>query len=132
MLLPERAVIVRQLPQACAGKEGKAFLRELADAIALCIRPNVVLDCSRVPAAAGDVIHLLMCCLEEAMKRNGDVRLSAVCPDSRAALDSAGLGRLFKVFGSTPEAVQSYRRPAIGRPPLSVSANADQPAANAA
>lgn len=132
MTLPERTVIVRQLPQACGGKEGSLFLRELADSICTCIRPNVVLDCSCVPEVDKDALHLLLCCLEESMKRNGDVRLACVTSEARKVLEAVGLERLFKSFASIPEAVQSYRRPTIARVPLPAVDSNDQPAANAA
>jgi hypothetical protein len=57
------------------------------------------------------VIHLLLCCLEEAMKRNGDVRLAALRPDVLAALKSAEVDSLFQCFETIGDAVESFHRP---------------------
>jgi anti-anti-sigma regulatory factor len=40
-------------------------------------RAYIVLDCSKVGVMDRSAIYLLLCCLEEAMKRNGDVKLAA-------------------------------------------------------
>jgi len=41
-------------------------------------------------------INLLLCCLEEAMKRNGDVKLTALSEKSRVTLELTGASRLFE------------------------------------
>jgi anti-anti-sigma regulatory factor len=56
------------------------------------------------------VLYLLLCCLEEVMKRNGDVRLAAVWPEARASLKLSGIERLFRIFDTTADAVDSFQR----------------------
>jgi anti-anti-sigma regulatory factor len=75
------------------------------------------------------VIHFLLCCLEEAMKRNGDVRLSAVPKTLTASLQTLGLDRLFKMFDSDLEAIKSFQRGAVPAPPLVRNAAANAVAA---
>jgi anti-anti-sigma regulatory factor len=60
-------------------------------------------------------IELLLCCLEEAIKRNGDVKLAAVPEGARSVLKLTGVDRLFEVFDSNPEAINSFRRLSINR-----------------
>ena len=74
-------------------------------------RPAVVIDCSALHVFDRGSLHLLLCCLEEAMKRNGDIRLAALCPEARSALSSAGVNSLFHCFETVEEAVDSYDRP---------------------
>ena len=76
-------------------------------------RPAVVLDCSTLRFLDSSNLHLLLCCLEEAMKRNGDIRLAAVRPEALSVLHSAGVDFLFECFETISEAMDSY-----GRPPL--------------
>jgi len=76
-------------------------------------RPAVVLDCSAVRELDGSAIHLLLCCLEEAMKRNGDVRLAALRPGLKAALETAEVDTLFQCFDDFSEAVDSFHRPQL-------------------
>ena len=73
-------------------------------------RPAVVLDCSPLGVLDSPTLHLLLCCLEEAMKRNGDVRLAALRPELRSVLHSTGVDFLFQCFETINEAVESYRR----------------------
>jgi anti-anti-sigma regulatory factor len=58
-------------------------------------------------------IQLLLSCLEEAIKRNGDVKLAAVPHGARSTLKLTGVDRLFEIFDTNAEAVNSFRRPSI-------------------
>jgi anti-anti-sigma regulatory factor len=73
-------------------------------------RPRLVLDCSRLRECDISTIHLLLHCLEEAMKRNGDVKLAAVPTAAAIRLVSTGVARLFETFDSTEEAVNSFHQ----------------------
>jgi len=106
-------------------------MHKLDAQIAELVRPAVVLDCSRVGQIDKPMIHLLFCCLEEAMKRNGDVRLAGIRPEIWPALQAAGVGRLFRIFPSNREAASSYSKPAAYHN-ATVRAGANQVAANAA
>ena len=70
-------------------------------------RPYIVLDLSKAGVMDRSAIYLLLCCLEEAIKRNGDVRLAAIPLGTRAGLELTGVDRLFEIFA---EAVNSFRR----------------------
>jgi len=71
-------------------------------------RPRLVLDCRRLQELDPPAIHFLLCCLEEAMKRNGDVKLALVAPGIRASLESIGADRIFEIFETLVDAVDSY------------------------
>ena len=106
----QRALIVTQLPLMDA-KNGRDFLRRLAESMTTIIRPGVVLDCSSLEWFDAGTLDLLLCCLEEALKCNGDVRLAALHPDVKALLDSTGAGNLFQIFSTVNEATESFRHP---------------------
>lgn len=109
MTLRPRAVSVRQLPASLDRKTERLFFRDLEIAMNV-ERPAIVLDCSSVRAFDHAAIHLLLCCLEGAMKRNGDVRLAAVCPSAFEGLQRAGAHRLFRFFDTVDQAVDSFQR----------------------
>ncbi len=109
MALQLRTVLVRQLPETVNDDQEWAFMQELKSCMQV-DRPRIVLNCSSVRALDRTVLHLLLCCLEEAMKRNGDVRLSALPKPAQAALESVGMRRLFKVFDTDADAVKSFQR----------------------
>ena len=74
-------------------------------------RPCIVLNCSQVREMDSHAIHMLLCCLEEAMKRNGDVRLAGVSEEARKVLASVGADRLFDIFASNADAANSFHQP---------------------
>ena len=53
-------------------------------------------------------VEMLLLCMDEAMKRDGDVKLAAVAPGSAVILELMKVDRLFEVFDSADEAVRSF------------------------
>ena len=88
-------------------KQEHSFLHDLASQMSE-YRPCVVLDCSRLSTIDGSKTYLLLCCLEEALKRNGDVRLAGMTPQARKAFEAAGAARIFQVFASNDDAIASF------------------------
>lgn len=109
MIIKMRAVTVHEVPEKVTAATERKFLRDLQQYVET-ERPRLVLDCSRVRQMDNATIHLLLCCLEEAMKRNGDVKLAGVRPEARATLQFAGVSRLFEVYNTVAEATQSFRQ----------------------
>lgn len=99
---------IRAFPEKPVGIHQLAFYRELESCLDL-DHPKVVLDCSRLPNLDQDSVYLLLCCLEEAMRRSGDVRLAALQPRAQAALKSSNLDQIFRTFDTVEDAVDSFR-----------------------
>jgi anti-anti-sigma regulatory factor len=116
-LAAPRRVIVKEIPQACDGSQRRAFLSELNAEITKHVRPSVVIDCARMRQLSVPMLMLLLCCLEETMKRNGDVRLAALHPVARQALERTRVRHLFRVFGTCADAVKSFHAPVLERMP---------------
>lgn len=108
-------VSVTQLPETVDMKRGRLFFKELESRINV-DRPCVVLDCSRVRQMDRFAIHMLLCCLEEAMKRDGDVKLAAVSTSARETLETTRVDRLFEIYDTEIEAVNSFFRPKFEHP----------------
>jgi anti-anti-sigma factor len=104
-----RLVAVKQLPEKLSVKQGRLFVREVESCLKT-DRPRVVLDCSKVRQLDSAGIQVLLRCLEEAMKRNGDVKLAAIPPGAAAILELTRVDRLFETFDNTADAVNSFRR----------------------
>jgi anti-sigma B factor antagonist len=113
MTMQARTVTAMQLPESTNSNQLQAFLRELRDC-AQNSRPRIVIDCSKIRRMDQAVLLLLLSCLEEAMKRNGDVKLAALPADAKAVFESTGAARLFKIFETVFEAIDSFRRPLAG------------------
>jgi len=132
MIIKMRAVTVHEVPERVTTAVERHFLRELQNYVET-ERPRLVLDCSKVLKMDHATIHLILSCLEEAMKRNGDVKLAAVDPDAAASLQLSGVSRLFEVYATAAEAIQSYRhRPPAVYPPSTASAELDKAAESVA
>lgn len=124
-----RTITAMQLPESTNSHQVRAFLRELSDC-AQAGRPRIVIDCSGFRRWDEAVLFLLLFCLEEAIKRNGDVKLAAVPAEGKAVLESTGAARLFKTFATVVEAIDSFRSRLPGRdtPPCTSLQTLEAPA----
>ena len=132
MIFRFHAIAVKQLPQTLNEKGARLFFRELESCMNI-DRPRVVFDCSKLLRLDRSALHLLLTCLEEAMKRNGDVKLAAIPAGPRATLQLTGADRLFEIFDTNADAVNSFRRlPVYMGSHLNISDSSDRPSQNAA
>jgi len=102
-----RSVIVMQVPERFYGAEADSFRQELKTLLQA-ERPRIVLDCSGIKDIDSTGVETLLQCMDEAMKRDGDVKLAAVAPGSAVILELMKVDRLFEVFDSADEAVRSF------------------------
>lgn len=109
MSLQRRSVSVERLKVTFNAEEERAFLQGLKDRVEG-YRPRIVLNCSDLCGLGGSSLHLLLCCLEEAMKRNGDIKLSSVPSAAQLVLNAAGVDRLFEIYESDADAIRSFQR----------------------
>jgi anti-sigma B factor antagonist len=101
-------VIVMELPEQLDRAEVKTFLTELQPLLEE-ERPSVVLDCSKIQHMDSAGVEMLLYCLEQAMKRDGDLKLAAVSPASAVILELMRVDRLFEVFETTEQAIRSFQ-----------------------
>lgn len=100
-------VIVRQLPESLTRKPATAFFQEIAGLLKT-NRPYVVFDFSEVTEIDASGVEMLLQCVEEAMKGNGDVKFASIPPGPAAVLELTGVDHLFEIFDSTTDAVESF------------------------
>lgn len=133
MTFHPREVAIKQLPERLDRRRGRLIFREMVGTMNG-KRPCIVLDCSQLQEMDGYALHLLLRCLEEAIKRNGDMRLAAVTPPAMLSLELANIDRLFRIFTTVEEAVESFQRRVRHVYPHTAGAASDgcQASANAA
>jgi anti-anti-sigma factor len=102
------SIAIKQLPQTITPRQERAFLADLEPSLRV-DRPRIVLDCSTLLKMDRAALQLLVCCLEEAMKRNGDVKLAGLSDASIDVLHRTGVLNLFESYNSTAEALHSFR-----------------------
>jgi anti-sigma B factor antagonist len=107
MTVRKRPVAVMQLPERLGKKEARTFAREVNRCMDM-TRPYLVLDCSNVRHLDKSLVYLLLGCLEEALKRNGDVKLVGIPLTTDGMLGPNGTRRLFEIFDTTADAVNSF------------------------
>jgi anti-anti-sigma factor len=96
-----------ELPEQLKQAEVTTFLEGLQPLLEV-DRPCVVLDCSKVQRIDSAGVEMLLHCLEEAMKRDGDLKLAAVSPESAIILELMRVDRLFEVFETSEAAARSF------------------------
>jgi len=106
------AVAVKQMPERLSGIGARHFFKEL-DRDMTDGRASIVLDCSQVCQVDRGAIYLLLCCLEEAIKRDGDVKLAGVSSNAGEVLKITGVDRLFERFETNEDAINSFRRASV-------------------
>ena len=112
-------VIVMELPERLNQAEGETFLTEIQPLLEN-DRPRIVLDCSQVQNMDSAGIEILLHCMGEVMKRNGDMKLAAVSPAAATILELMRVDRVFEVFDTPQEALRSFHAVAAPESPQSL------------
>ncbi|HTR64946.1 MAG TPA: STAS domain-containing protein [Terriglobales bacterium] len=99
--------VVKLLPATLNRAQAEAFFHEVAP-ILRSERAEVVFDFSEVRQLDGAGVEMLLRCMAEVMKGNGDLKLSAIPPVSTIILELTGVDCLFEIFENTADAVQSF------------------------
>jgi anti-anti-sigma factor len=71
-------------------------------------RPQVVFDLSQVRQMDAAGVDVLLQCMAEAMKRDGDVKLAAVSPQAAVVLELTRTDRLFEIYETSTDAARSF------------------------
>ena len=103
------SVVVLQAPERLDRRGAAAFL-QLFKPLLEGGRPRFVLDCSEIQHMDSAGVETLLRCMEEAMKRDGDVKLAAVAASSAVILELMKVDRFFEVFDTPEEAVRSFHQ----------------------
>src|SRR6266536_4705891 len=106
-MLNNGPIVILQLPELLNLGGAQSFMQEL-EPLLESHRPRIVFDCSRVRYIDSAGVEMLLHCLEEAMKRDGDLKLAALSPESEVILELMRVARVFEAFATSDEAVRSF------------------------
>ena len=101
-------VVVMQVPEILNVKEVHNFMQELGPLLES-NRPRIVLDCSQVCSMESAGVEMLLRCLEEVLKRDGDLKLAALSREAEVILELMRVARVFETFETCEEAVRSFQ-----------------------
>jgi anti-sigma B factor antagonist len=108
-MITDRTVVVKRLPESVTLNQAQQLFWEVAPLLEG-DRPRLVFDFSEVRQLDSAGIEMLLHCMEEAMKQNGDVKLAAVSPQVAVILQLTRVDRLFEIFEKPSDAVESFHR----------------------
>jgi len=104
-----RSVVVQQLPDQLTVGYTHQFFREIEPQLKT-ERPYVVFDFCKVRQFDSSGVQMLLHCMEEVMKRNGDLKLAALPPGPAVMLELTRVDRLFEIFADVQDAAESFDR----------------------
>lgn len=102
-----RPVIVKRVPECLNMRLARTFLEEVRPLFAH-DRPQLVFDLSQVRKIDAAGVEMLLYCMKEAARRDGDLKLAALSAQAQVVLDLTRTTRLFEIYASAPEAVRSF------------------------
>ena len=106
-MLTSGPVVVMQVPEVLHAREVQSFMQEMGPLLES-NRPRVVFDCSLVRSMESAGVEMLLSCLEEVLKRDGDLKLAALSPEAEVILELMRVARVFETFQTCEEAVRSF------------------------
>ena len=106
-MLTSWPVIVMQVPENLNAESIHQFMEELAPLVES-HHPRIVLECSQVRSMDSAGVEMLLHCLEETLKRDGDLKLAALSPEAEVILELMRVARVFEVLSTSEEAVRSF------------------------
>jgi anti-sigma B factor antagonist len=103
-------VLIQRLPQRFDAAQVRAIMQELQSFLRA-DRPRLVFDLSQVEEMDAASVDMLLQCMSEASKRDGDVKLASPSVRAMVILELTQLDRLFEIFENPEEASASFGGP---------------------
>lgn len=104
--------LIERLPERLTQLQAFVFFEQLQPVLEK-NRAYLVFDFSRLREIDSAGVGVLLRCLEEVLKGNGDLKFAAVPPEVGVILELTGVDRLFEIFETTSEAVESFNAFAV-------------------
>ena len=102
-----RPVIVKRMPERVNTRTARDFLRDVQPFL-LTDRPQVVFDLSQVKQLDAAGVEMLLRCMSQAHKRDGDLKLAALSAQASVVLELTRTERLFEIYETSTDAVRSF------------------------
>src|SRR5262249_20850120 len=102
-----RPVVVKRMPEKVNQLEARKFFAEVQPFVTA-DRPQLVFDLSQVKQLDAAGIEMLLRCVEEVMKRDGDLKLASLSRQARMVLELTRTDRLFEIYENSTEAARSF------------------------
>ena len=111
-------MIVKRMPIRFDRKHAQTFYKDVRPLVNS-DRPQIVFEMSQTEYMDSGGVDVLLRCLREAIKCDGEVKLAGVRQSVSIVLELTRVGRLFGSYEDSAEAVKSFHGvpPNVGTPP---------------
>src|SRR5262250_321840 len=107
MDISSRPVVVKRMPERLNARTSREFLRDVRPFL-MCDRPQLVFDLSQVKQLDASGVEMLLRCMSEAHKRDGDLKLAAPSAQASVVLELTRTERLFEIYDTSTDAARSF------------------------
>jgi len=97
------------MPDRLNHKQARTFLNEVQPFLNT-DRPQLVFDCSQIRQMDAAGVDMLLRCMAEVMRRDGELKLAKLSPQAAVILELTRTDRLFEIFETSSDAVKSFQR----------------------
>jgi anti-sigma B factor antagonist len=102
-----RPVVVKRMPERLNARTARDFLRDVETFLSI-DRPQLVFDLSEVEQLDVAGVEMLLRCMSEAHKRDGDLKLASLSQQAAVVLELTRTERLFEIYETSVDAVRSF------------------------
>jgi anti-anti-sigma factor len=102
-----RPVVVKRMPQRLNLRAAREFLRDVQPFLDA-DRPQLVFDLSQVQQLDAAGVEMLLYCMSEAHKRDGDLKLACLSAQAAIVLELTRTERLFEIYETSADAARSF------------------------
>lgn len=102
-----RPVVVKRMPAQMNLREARRFYKDV-QAFLTADRPQLVFDCSQVEHLDSAGVEMLLQCMSEVMRRDGDLKLASLSSQAAVILELTRTDRLFEIYENSTEAARSF------------------------
>src|SRR3954462_4542868 len=102
-----RPVVVKRMPENVNQRESRKFLQDVQPFLTA-DRPQLVFDLSLVKQLDAAGVEMLLHCVSEVMKRDGDLKLASLSRQAAMVLELTRTDRLFEIYENSTEAARSF------------------------
>jgi anti-sigma B factor antagonist len=102
-----RPVVVKRMPERMNQRGARDFLAQVQPLLNA-DRPQLVFDLSQVKQLDIAGVEVLLQCMRQAMKRDGDLKLAALSSPAAVVLEMTRADRLFEIYETSTDAVRSF------------------------
>lgn len=102
-----RPVVVKRMPERVNQRQARDFLKDVQPFLKS-DRPQLVFDLSQVKQLDSAGVEMLLHCVGEVMKRDGDLKLASLSPEAAVVLELTRTDRLFEIYSNSTDAARSF------------------------